>query len=592
GVFGDWGSGKTSIMKMLEAKLEDDESVAVLYFDAWLFEGYDDAKSALISSIIDQLVKHRRFPKKAKAQAVKLLKRVNVMRLLKMGWDNVALPAVLAYASGGVTAVPSVMGTLSKVLGIGKGDKADDSSDSVLKGDSLSELINDPEALDNGNDADVRSFRADFEKLLKETEFKAVVVLIDDVDRCTPARLVENLEAIKLFLNVNNTAFVIGADQRIVRHAIAVRYEDALKAARSHALSTDRDDAGEQLIQDYVEKLVQIPYQLPRLSPSEIETYLTLLFAQKHLDSEQFEECLSGCRANRASNRFQSYGLGEIESVLDSNVPDELRAALSFASGAASLITEHLKGNPRQVKRFLNSFMLRTRLAEVSKMIDLKEAVLLKLMLLEYSNQARFRELATWHLEQQTTPTELQAMESGKDIDWPEGWEAPAVMGWIQMEPKLSQVDLGDYFWLARDRLASSLVGLTLVAPVVRTALDALLSETGRKRCKPLLDELRADEFDSLSELLVQELRRDPKGADGYLATIECARHHGELTPHFVKIFKSLGAKNLPAFLAPKLEQLALEQTTNAACINSFLDSLKEGKGKIATAAKQKRGKK
>jgi hypothetical protein len=109
GVFGDWGSGKTSIMKMLEKELAKDEDVAVVYFDAWLFEGYDDAKSALITSILKQLVKHKRFPPALKKEAAKLIGRVNWMRLLKMGWDNVALPAVLAYATGGATAVPSVL---------------------------------------------------------------------------------------------------------------------------------------------------------------------------------------------------------------------------------------------------------------------------------------------------------------------------------------------------------------------------------------------------------------------------------------------------------------------------------------------------
>jgi hypothetical protein len=109
GVFGDWGSGKTSIMKMLQAELAKNEDIAVLYFDAWLFEGYDDAKSALISSILKQLMEHKHFPAALKDKALKLIKRVNWMRLMKMGWDDVALPAVLAYATGGATAVPAVI---------------------------------------------------------------------------------------------------------------------------------------------------------------------------------------------------------------------------------------------------------------------------------------------------------------------------------------------------------------------------------------------------------------------------------------------------------------------------------------------------
>ena len=95
-VFGDWGSGKTSIMKMLQKDLAKHEDIAVLYFDAWLFEGYDDAKSALISSILKQLTEHKKFPAVLKNQAGKLMARVNWMRLLKMGWNHVALPAALA----------------------------------------------------------------------------------------------------------------------------------------------------------------------------------------------------------------------------------------------------------------------------------------------------------------------------------------------------------------------------------------------------------------------------------------------------------------------------------------------------------------
>jgi hypothetical protein len=150
GVFGDWGSGKTSIMKMLQAELANNEEIAVLYFDAWLFEGYDDAKSALISSILKQLMDHKRFPAALKDKAVKLIKRVNWMRLMKMGWDNVALPAVLAYATGGATAVPGLLAGLKGFFG---------KPEETLKSEETEKLLKEA---DDTEIAEVKDFRDKF----------------------------------------------------------------------------------------------------------------------------------------------------------------------------------------------------------------------------------------------------------------------------------------------------------------------------------------------------------------------------------------------------------------------------------------------
>lgn len=57
GLYGDWGSGKSSILKILEEQLNKEDDTVVVYFDGWSFESFDDAKMALIQGIVDALEK-------------------------------------------------------------------------------------------------------------------------------------------------------------------------------------------------------------------------------------------------------------------------------------------------------------------------------------------------------------------------------------------------------------------------------------------------------------------------------------------------------------------------------------------------------
>lgn len=70
----------------------------------------------------------------------------------------------------------------------------------------------------------VTSFRKLFESIIKDAQFKSVIVYIDDLDRCSSERMIDCIEAIKLFLNVDHTAFVLGADERMVELAIKEHY--------------------------------------------------------------------------------------------------------------------------------------------------------------------------------------------------------------------------------------------------------------------------------------------------------------------------------------------------------------------------------
>ena len=116
GVFGDWGGGKSSIMKMVQEDLEADPNsdVVCLYFNGWVFEGYEDAKTALLTSILVELGEHKRFGVKLKESVVSLLKRVQLMKVGKTALHfGAPLLATYAASHGLVDAVPAILAPLA-----------------------------------------------------------------------------------------------------------------------------------------------------------------------------------------------------------------------------------------------------------------------------------------------------------------------------------------------------------------------------------------------------------------------------------------------------------------------------------------------
>jgi hypothetical protein len=535
GVFGDWGGGKTSIMKMLERDLDPTswkvgsseqkqcESIAVVYVNTWLFEGYDDAKSAILSSILLELSEHKRFGPKVRDRALKLLKSVNWMRFAKLTLQHVAVPAAAAFFTGGVAAIPAAVALstgLSRFYSAtapveGKEGDATIDMGGLLKAEESEKDV-----------TDVRLFRERFGKMLHDGGIQTLVVLVDDLDRCTPERIIDNLEAVKLFLSADQTAFVIGADRRIVEHAIRDKY------AQRAADDTNREQS-DRLVKDYLEKLVQIPYSLPRLSATEIQTYMTLLFCQRFLPEDKFNKCVVACNESRTKNRYGSYGYADVQATLKGeHLGDELRDALTLSASAAPLIADGLKGNPRQVKRFLNALLLRNELAKVAKLQNIHDAVLVKLMILEYAHQDLFTTLFTWQSQQGGHPEQLAKLEAvlagaKGDVNNEEGakaidakWAGTGPRKWVAMEPLLKDVDLRDYFWVARDRLESTFTGVAMIPPSVRAVLDGLTSGLAPKRNAAMTSAttLNTDERVILVQALDQRITRQPEELAGYEA--------------------------------------------------------------------------
>jgi predicted KAP-like P-loop ATPase len=83
GVHGDWGAGKSSILKMTEATFAKDDRVLCLWFNGWTFEGFDDAKTVVIETIVAELRRARPTSAKVAEAARKVLKRVDWLKLAK-----------------------------------------------------------------------------------------------------------------------------------------------------------------------------------------------------------------------------------------------------------------------------------------------------------------------------------------------------------------------------------------------------------------------------------------------------------------------------------------------------------------------------
>ena len=329
GLFGDWGGGKSSILKILQRELDQDEDFAVIYFNSWVFEGYEDAKSAILTTLLNELRDHRDLKNVIGDETKALLKRVNWMKLLKLGAS-----AGMAYLTA--NPLPLLMsGVHFQRASLPRRMK--ETTDAPETPDlNIADLLKaTQESVEN-----VRSFRADFQKLIDKTKLKAVVILIDDLDRCSPERLIQNLEAIKLFLNVDQTAFVVATDRRIVENAIRIRYSELFTGEKGAA-------TGDSLVTDYLEKLIQVPYTLPKLAPHEVRSYLCMLFLKKYLPEPKFEEVLQKYVQFLTTERYAAFQLGdELKSIEDEATRTTVAESMRLVEACSDAITDGLKGNP------------------------------------------------------------------------------------------------------------------------------------------------------------------------------------------------------------------------------------------------------
>lgn len=284
GIFGNWGYGKSSLMLLMQKEVDIEIAkqnnagkewrVLQVRFNGWQYENYESTKYSLIQVLLDSVESYLSANKDFFEKLDGLLRRIN---LLKAG--------VLLFKKYAWSKIPS---EIKEHLPSNEELKACIDVDNIDK--FRAEFENDRTSLF------VTSFRKLFESIIKDAQFKSVIVYIDDLDRCSGERMIECIEAIKLFLNVDHTAFVLGADERMVELAIKEHYpvQDRNQSVIYSPFS------------DYLEKLIQIPYRLPRLSFNEQATYIMFLLLKSKYPN-YFESVLKKYYEQKDKEPFKVY---------------------------------------------------------------------------------------------------------------------------------------------------------------------------------------------------------------------------------------------------------------------------------------------
>lgn len=504
GVYGDWGSGKSSVIQLVRQQIAGDPDLLCVYFNGWRFEGYEDAKAALAATILEEI------EAEAKKETGKLQRvRAAVTSAARSVWGridklrggrqvfgigvNASMAAGAAALAAGTIGAPITAGALgaAALVSLLKDAKQ-------LDGAAVAEIVLKQQeaavAAQREMHVSIRDFHRDFEKLVQTLEVKRLVIIVDDLDRCLPPSVIETLEAIRLFLAAPKTAFVIAADEALIREAVTHRFPEPAAVRDDQSAVRPRAAVGAR----YLEKLIQVPIRVPPLSRSDLHGYLNLLFAeQRETDTNSFKALCDRVRAASSYDAI-SFHAENAEQLLGQPVSDELKADFVLAEQIAPVLALCAEGNPRQTKRFLNALVLRIDMA-TDRGVSLDRATAAKLLLLEYFLPDLFRTLALAAAANDGVSEELAALEAEarreEGATVVKGHEEPPPTGtftaqagamqatdrfrtWIRTEPMLGSVDLRPYIYFASERFALPIGVAQRLSPLAAQALRDLLGES------------------------------------------------------------------------------------------------------------------
>lgn len=542
---------------MIDEGLSKNSKVLCIKFNGWRFQGFEDAKIALIEGIVDGLVEKRSLLTKAGDEVKDIFGRVDWLKVARHA-GGLALTA----HTGIVTP-----GQIGDLIGMIKATFKKPTAEEVEKLEHEAEGLLKP-AKPKRIPEEINAFRKAFDHLLEKADIDQLVVLVDDLDRCLPETAIETLEAIRLFVFTSRTAFVVAADEAMIEYAV-----------RKHFPELPDTTGPRDYARNYLEKLIQVPFRIPALGETETRIYVTLLLVGAELGetSPGFVKLIEAAR-EILKRPWKSAGLDA----------DTVRKALGDEAGKVSnalvlsdqigpILASGTQGNPRQIKRFLNGLLLRYSTAQARGFgDDVQLPVLAKLMLAERFLGRLFDQIAgvaatdadgkchDLHLLEQRVRGEKEPeakRAKSKDTDEAKSDDGPVLAEWLGSEPiqvwakispEVGSLDLRPYLFIAKDRKdyfgAASVLGRLVV--VAEKLLGPRLAVQGfEAELKQLAAAEASQVFEEVRGRIVGggNFETAPAGIEGLSVLVKA---HPSLQSNLVDMLEGLPAKKCGAWAA------------------------------------------
>lgn len=456
GIHGDWGAGKSSILEMIEdlfnhTDKDDGKKYCCIRFNGWKHQGFEDSKIALMSAIVSELTAKENLQETAKEILGKLWKNINWMTVAKTA-GKTALG--IATGTAPIAVLSSVRDMLKSTVTTQEGiANAIDVIGGYLKESKITE--------DTSSNTEFTEFHKNFKELLEKANIKKLVVLIDDLDRCLPDVAINTLEAVRLFMFTGETAFVVAADESMIRYAVKKHFPDVV--------DENKYNVGIEFSNKYLEKLIQVPFRIPALGEVEACNYIMLLMVGSVLSEENTNyKALRSEGISRIKKPWdvRYFTVSDVQKILKDDYAKASNETL-IATQIGHLLSHNTDGNPRKIKRFINMLLLRFEIAKnrgFGAEIDL--AILAKMMLAEYYFPNFYEQLPA-HLTSdgvwKDAKTVKDSIENEPDetvtkkadvSSHNENWFDPKeIKDWILLEPDIMDVDLRPYYYACKEKI-------------------------------------------------------------------------------------------------------------------------------------------